>query len=582
MQQFHHLDLFEQYIRGSLSAAAQRDFEKRLHTDEAFASEWAEYQFFVQTFQQKAAAHKSQLDAIRDELEQEGFFEKARQQAEAELAAEKLSVGPGASPISNASSGLWRRWVLVVGLLLLLVAGWIISRIDPPVNRSVNSSGDSTMWPVDSTNIPIDRFPENMNAPKSDPASTNIQHSTLPSIYAIEVDQFADALANRSKSATINATTHPEKTLFTGFVTQLNNTDYLVCSAQAVALASTKAGAVTGRDMHGNIIKLQLVGKDMFYDVAILSITGTTGAAPNRAAMVARESKIDGETSVMYAHPLDKTRYARQTIDGIMGNNRNGCFLFRSAQEAAPEDGAVFNARNEVLGLVTDFARAAFPGASSSPKIRMVLSSGLLKGILENILENGQTNRAYLGLAFGENLEQQEVYITDVVPGSPASPDADALVGDTIITINQQPVRDLFNALNILEEVRPGVQISIVHRGANGRQEHTFKAGTMNAKALLNIAATIFRDPDIRKSFSLLNSAEFRIEYYGGSQEMGVYDITGLCLRGKYCQDNIVSIDQAAEIVRQLALIGEGTMCGERNKKRTTINFTFSQRKLWF
>ncbi len=124
MQQFQYLDIFEQYTQNRLTAPEILQFKKRLVQDEAFAAEWLEYQLFFQAFEANSAPNKTELEALHQKLEQEGFFEATRKQVEAEIADQEVP-SPVAIPMSAVKGGLWRRWAVAAGLVMVLVAGWV-------------------------------------------------------------------------------------------------------------------------------------------------------------------------------------------------------------------------------------------------------------------------------------------------------------------------------------------------------------------------------------------------------------------------------------------------------------------------
>ena len=117
------------------------------------------------------------------------------------------------------------------------------------------------------------------------------------------------------------------------------------------------------------------------------------------------------------------------------------------------EGGPLFNASGDMIGLLTK----QFSSPSINTRQQVVLSTSELQSIVQQLLENGEVTRHYLGV-IGRDIESIEVYeksaynlaldttdgvlVTEVLENSPAQA-AGLQIGDVIHSINTIPITNL-------------------------------------------------------------------------------------------------------------------------------------------
>ncbi len=151
--------------------------------------------------------------------------------------------------------------------------------------------------------------------------------------------------------------------------------------------------------------------------------------------------------------------------------------------------GPLFNLQGEVIGVNT----AIFTRSGGYMGIGLSIPSRMAQNIIDQILETGIVNRAYLGiilqpvdkdLASALELENQEgVLISDVVKGSPAAK-AGLQQGDIILQTNDKPVKTVTKLRNDIALMNPGSEIKLQILRNNKKMILTASLGSMDGEVL--------------------------------------------------------------------------------------------------
>lgn len=151
--------------------------------------------------------------------------------------------------------------------------------------------------------------------------------------------------------------------------------------------------------------------------------------------------------------------------------------------------GPLFNLQGEVIGVNT----AIFTRSGGYMGIGLSIPSRMAQNVIDQILETGIVNRAYLGiilqpvdkdLASALELENQEgVLISDVVKGSPAAK-AGLQQGDIILQTNDKPVKTVTKLRNDIALMNPGSEIKLQILRNNKKMILTASLGSMDGEVL--------------------------------------------------------------------------------------------------
>jgi len=128
--------------------------------------------------------------------------------------------------------------------------------------------------------------------------------------------------------------------------------------------------------------------------------------------------------------------------------------------------GALINAHGQLVGINT----AIFSKSGGSQGIGFAIPVALAKGVMEQILKQGRVVRGWLGIA-GQDITPElaesfnlkagsGVLISGVLEGGPADK-AGLAPGDVISTINNQPLTNAHDILNLIAAVPPGDKVRI-------------------------------------------------------------------------------------------------------------------------
>jgi serine protease Do len=151
--------------------------------------------------------------------------------------------------------------------------------------------------------------------------------------------------------------------------------------------------------------------------------------------------------------------------------------------------GPLFNLQGEVIGVNT----AIFTRSGGYMGIGLSIPSRMAQNVIDQILETGIVNRAYLGivlqpvdkdLASALELENQEgVLISDVVKGSPASK-AGLQQGDIILQYNDKPVKTVTKLRNEIALMNPGSEIKLQILRNNKKMILSASLGSMDGEMI--------------------------------------------------------------------------------------------------
>lgn len=228
----------------------------------------------------------------------------------------------------------------------------------------------------------------------------------------------------------------------------------------------------------GKQVDAELVGRDPTTDLAVLRIEG---AQPS-SAMSAQEDDLSVGHLVLALGRPGRTVQATLGIVSALGTSWRtaaGGTIDRYLQTDVVmypgfSGGPLVDAEGKVLGLNTSALRG----------VSLTIPNLTIDRVVESILSHGRVQRGYLGVgvqpvnlpeAISKELGQDTgLILISVEPDSPAEAGGLTL-GDTLLSVNGEPVRRLGDLLSLLsgELVGEQVLISILRGGAPGEQTVT-------------------------------------------------------------------------------------------------------------
>lgn len=289
-----------------------------------------------------------------------------------------------------------------------------------------------------------------------------------------------------------------------GFVIKKNNKLYVLINAHVVQDAADTDGSIYIYSIGYNKYNMKLVGGDSFNDIAVLEFINEPGSEITSIKFRTADVSV-GEQVFAIGNPLGDYPYS--VTDGIISaKNRvrgglTGKFGFLQSTATViwgNSGGPLVDMAGDVVGINSQIAFAdRDDNPLWQPQINFALKAGLSERLVNDIISNyGLVKRAYLGIEISQfkmdsyyekkygSSDKEEInplpFISGTLPGGAASSALSAYVGYTIISINNESVRNVEEALGALEKAKPNDDISfnLIKNGQNAVVK--LRSGTSN------------------------------------------------------------------------------------------------------
>lgn len=253
-----------------------------------------------------------------------------------------------------------------------------------------------------------------------------------------------------------------------------------------------RADEITVSLYDGRSLQAEIVGSDPETDVALIRIPPED---LNALPLADSDSLRVGDFVVAIGNPFGLGQTVTSGIVSALGRSGLGIegyenFIQTDASiNPGNSGGALVNLRGELVGINT----AIFsPGQNAGNiGIGFAIPSNLVKQITDQLLEHGEVRRAYLGVqmqditpqlaqAF-EIEEQRGAIVTQVQPGS-AAEKAGLQVGDVVIAVDGEPLRNADNLRNTIGLLMVGQTVELTVK-RNGQQKTLEATVTANRQA---------------------------------------------------------------------------------------------------
>ncbi|MBT8092035.1 MAG: trypsin-like peptidase domain-containing protein [Gammaproteobacteria bacterium] len=220
----------------------------------------------------------------------------------------------------------------------------------------------------------------------------------------------------------------------------------------------------------GRIIEPDIVGVDAETDLALLKVD----AGPLPAITMGNSSQLRiGDVVLAIGNPYGLTTSVTQGIVSATGRGLLNLVTFENfiqtdaAINAGNSGGALVNSRGELVGINT----AVLAQDTSTEGIGFAIPVDLVRGVVEQIRQNGRVIRGYMGLV-PDDLTSAErtalgvdsdvgILLVEVYEDGPAAA-AGLRRGDVILDINGAPVFSQRQALLISASTIPGDIVDVI------------------------------------------------------------------------------------------------------------------------
>lgn len=302
-----------------------------------------------------------------------------------------------------------------------------------------------------------------------------------PLSFADAVDLSADSVANIYTKRLVQDSDAPDaRTRFrvdTSFASAviIDPEGYLVTNYHVIADA-TEIRVQLG---DGRITEPETIGVDAETDLALLRVK--LGTLP--AVRLGNSSQLRiGDVVLAIGNPYGLTTSVTQGIVSATGRGLLNLVTFENfiqtdaAINAGNSGGALVNSRGELVGINTAVL-AQDPGTEG---IGFAIPVDLVRGVVEQIKQNGRVIRGYMGLVPDDltNAERTAlgiegdvgILLSEVYDDGPAAA-ANLQRGDVILAMNGEPVFSKRQALLISASTIPGDKVEIT--GIRDRERFT-------------------------------------------------------------------------------------------------------------
>ncbi len=309
---------------------------------------------------------------------------------------------------------------------------------------------------------------------------------SAPVSYADAVDRSAPSVANIYTKRLVSDDSSPSaRTRFristniaSGVV--IDPVGYLVTNWHVVA----EAAEIQVQFSDGRSAEPELIGVDPETDLALLRVNiGTLPAIPLGSSADLRI----GDVVLAIGNPYGLTTSVTQGIVSATGRGQLNLVSFENfiqtdaAINAGNSGGALVNAHGELVGVNTA-ALAQDPGTQG---IGFAIPVDLVRGVVNQIKENGRVIRGYLGMlpddmtaaerrALGMDADVG-LFVSEVYDGGPASA-AGLRRGDVIVGINGEAIVSKRQALLIAASTSPGDNVEVTYLRDGERRRATIIA----------------------------------------------------------------------------------------------------------
>lgn len=215
--------------------------------------------------------------------------------------------------------------------------------------------------------------------------------------------------------------------------------------------------------------KAKLIGKDEAIDIALVKIEAKN--LPFITFADSDQVKL-GEWVLAVGNPYNLTSTVTAGIVSAKGrdlgnNNRMESYIQTDAAvNPGNSGGALVNTRGELIGINT----AISSQTGSYVGYSFAVPSNIAKKVVEDLVEFGNIQRAYLGIRFvelnGENYKDlsapisEGIYLNKIIENGSAF-EAGLKVKDVIVKINQTKIKKLSDLNGQINALRPGDQIEV-------------------------------------------------------------------------------------------------------------------------
>jgi serine protease DegS len=320
---------------------------------------------------------------------------------------------------------------------------------------------------------------------KEAPLNNSIAPSLSTTSYADAVEKAAPAVVNIFTQKLVTERVHPlmEDPLFRHFFgnNQGNTRQRLESSLGSGVIISPEGYILTNNHVieaadeievalrDGRTAAARIIGTDPETDLAILKVE----LAELQSITLGHSQQLRvGDVVLAIGNPFGVGQTVTSGIISATGRNMLGINTYENfiqtdaAINPGNSGGALITANGNLIGINT----AIFSRSGGSQGIGFAIPIDLARDVMQQIIENGEVIRGWLGVAIQNITEDlalsfaleslDGVIISNIIRNGPAD-QAGLTRGDVITHINAEAVKDVRTALTLISQARPGTTVKI-------------------------------------------------------------------------------------------------------------------------
>jgi len=227
---------------------------------------------------------------------------------------------------------------------------------------------------------------------------------------------------------------------------------------------------------NGQKFKAKVIGADPESDIAVLKV-GTAGKLPV-ITFASPDSLHVGDVVLAIGNPFGVGQTVTSGIVSALGRTHLGINTFENfiQTDAAINPGNSGGALVDSNGNLVGINSAIYSQSGGSMGIGFAIPVSLAHNVLDQIIKNGAVTRGWIGVEVQEitpeiaesfNMPNTDgALIAGIMRGSPASK-AGIRTGDVLLAVNNKPISDSQNMIELIATLKPGDQAKLKLRRAN-------------------------------------------------------------------------------------------------------------------
>lgn len=205
----------------------------------------------------------------------------------------------------------------------------------------------------------------------------------------------------------------------------------------------------------------ELIGIDEQTDLAVLKVNaGSLPVIPQKK----EQTSLAGDIVLAIGNPFNLGQTVTQGIISATGRNglSNTSYLEFLQMDAAINEGNSGGALINSNGILVGINSRKFTQSNPQLNIQGIFFAvpyQLAAKVMQQIIENGKVVRGWLGITTNNYLTDAKGFVIEKITNNSPAQAAGMQLGDIVYQIDNQPISNITQALDIIAETRPNTEL---------------------------------------------------------------------------------------------------------------------------